>query len=179
MKSVFGSKREKTLAVITAVVLFCAAVFFGIVLPEIQHYHLQKQRLSKMREKLAKMNGDLMVKDQIQNFYARIEHLLVSEETEQREISALTQELTDLYSSLNVKVRSIKILPVTKQEFYTKLAVRIEMTGHIRDILKMIFSLERYREPISIEKLELFAQDTTDRVKAVFTVTKVTAELST
>jgi Tfp pilus assembly protein PilO len=168
--------REKTLAVITAIVIIGTLVFMIVIEPQLK---MRKTRLANLRQlqlKLMKMKRDLLVKDRIDSRYSQIEPLIVSHGTDQQEISLLTRELRDLYLKLNVNTRTIKILPVTNEEFYKRLSVRIEMSGHIKEILKFIYSVEAHANPIRIEQFGIKAKEITDNVQASFLITKVVAE---
>jgi len=170
------NKREKRLAIITGGVILGAAVFTFVIRPQLQHHRARLQHLRDLQLKLAKMKADLLARDKIDKMYSQVEPLISSKSSDQQELSALTREVSDLYSNLNVKIRSVKILPISREKFYRRLAVKIEMTGHIRNILQFIFSVERYQYPLRIEKLELAAQEISDNVKATVLITKVITE---
>jgi len=171
-----GNKREKWLAIIAAGVIFGAAVLTLVISPQLHRYKMQLQRLDDLQLKLAKMKADLLVRDRIDKLYSQVEPLISSEGTDQQELSVLTRELSDLYANLNMKIRSVKLLPITHEPYYRRLAIKIEMTGHIRNILQFIFSVERYQYPLRIERLELAAQETADNVLATVRITKVVTE---
>jgi Tfp pilus assembly protein PilO len=173
------NSREKVLAIIAMGVILGAVIFTVIIEPELKE---RKTRLARMRQlqlKLTKMKGDLLIKDRIDNIYSQIEPLIVSNGTNQQEISLFTRELSDLYSKLSVRTRTVKILPIANEEFYKRLSVRIEMSGHIREILNFVLSVETYPNPIRIEQFDLKAREIVDNVQASFLVTKVVAEPET
>jgi Tfp pilus assembly protein PilO len=173
------NSREKVLAIIAMSVILGAVTFTVIIEPQLKK---RKARLARMRQlelKLTKMKGDLLIKDRIDNIYSQIEPLIVSNGTNQQEISLFTRELSDLYSKLSVRTRTIKILPITNEEFYKRLSVRIEMSGHIREILHFVLSVETYPNPIRLEQFDLKAREIVDNVQASFLVTKVVAEPET
>jgi len=170
------NNREKWLAVIAGVVIFGAAVFTFVIRPQLSRYQGRLQHLRDLQLRLAGMKGDLLARDRIDKMYSQIEPLVTSKNTDQQELSALTRELSDLYANLNVKIRSVKILPVTREKSYRRLAVKIEMTGHIRSILQFIFAIEIYRCPLRVEKVQLVAREIPDNVQATVLITKVITE---
>jgi len=168
--------REKFLAVIAAVVIAAVVALSAVINPQLERRKARLEQLRQLQLKLAKMKSDLLVKDRIEKIYSKVEPLIASTGPNQQEISLFTRELSDLYSNLKVKIRSVKILPVTEEKFYRRLSIKVEMTGHIKSILRFIFSVETYQNPIRIEKLDLQAREIIDNVQASFLVTKIVAQ---
>jgi Tfp pilus assembly protein PilO len=176
VKNSSRSNREKVLVVITVSVALSASIFIVVIEPQLKEHKTRLMRMNQLQLKLTKMKGDLLVKDRIDSVYAQIEPLIASSGTDQQEISLLTRELSDLYSKRNVKTRTIKILPLTNEEFYRRLSVRIEMSGHIREILDFIASIERHPNPIRIEQFDIKSREIVDNVEVTFVITKVVAK---
>jgi len=170
------NNREKLLAIIAAGVITGAVMFTAVISSQLKERKRRLERMHQLQLKLTKMKGDLLIKDRIDEVYSRIEPLIASNGTEQQEISQFTRELGDLYSKLNVKIRSVKILPMVNEEFYRRLAVKIEMSGHIKNILNFISCVETYPDPIRIEQFDLKTRDTVDNIQASFLVSKVVAK---
>jgi len=168
-----GHKRERFLAAVTAVVVVGATLFTIIIAPQLQRRKDRLNHLIQLQLNLAKMKSNLLIKDRIDRTYEKIEPLISSVGTDQQEISVLTRQLSELYKNLNVRIRSVKILPVENERFYRRLNLRVEMTGHIRDILQFIRSVEAHSSPLRIEKLQLSAEQINDNVRATFMITKV------
>jgi Tfp pilus assembly protein PilO len=167
--------REKLLVIITIMVVLSAMAFAVIIEPQLKERKLRRERMHRLQLDLTKMQHNLLVKDRIDHVYSQIKPLIISSGTNQQEISRFTRELSDLYSKLNVNIRSVKILSILDEEFYRRLSVKIEMAGDIRDILKFILSIEGYPNPIRIEQLDLKAREIVDTVQASFLITKVVA----
>ncbi len=168
--------RQRFLAVMT-VLLIAAVVVFTLVIES--QFQQRKARLVRMRElqaKLARLQADLLVQNRVDRMYEQVEPLIAGTGNDQQEMSVLTRELSDLYSALNVKTRSVKLLPTVREEFYRLLSVKIEMQGHIRDVLQFILLIEAHASPLRIEQFGLKAREITDEVYASFLVTKVVAE---
>ena len=168
--------RQTFLAVTTVLLIVAVALFTLIIEPQLQE---RKARLARMRElqsKLARLQADLLVQNRVDRMYEQIEPLIAGTGTDQQQMSVFTRELTDLYSTLNVKTRSVKLLPTVKEEFYRLLSVKIEMQGHIQDILQFILLVEAHARALRIEQFGLKAREITDEVYASFLVTKVVAE---
>ena len=175
MKTSLGNNREKALAIATVGVVLGAIVFVVVIEPQLNKYKASAARTTNLRLKLAKIRGDLLVKDRIDSAYARIEPLIASSGTTHQEMSSFTRELDELFSEWKIRIRAIKILANVNEDFYRRLAVKIEMTGNIEDIVRFIHSVETHPNPIRIEQFELKAREIVDSVSASFLVTKVVA----
>lgn len=167
------NSREKVLAIITIIVILGAIIFTDIIEPQLIKRKARLVHMHQLQLKLTKMKADLLIKDRIDDIYSQIEPLVASSGTDQQEISLFTRELSGLYSKINVKTKTIKILPVLKEEFYRRLSVKIEMSGHIREILNFILSAETHHSPVRIEQFEFKVREIADYVEASFLVTKV------
>jgi len=176
MKSEEARHRERFLAVITAVILTAVFIFTMVVDPQLKQRRMLSQNLHQLQIKLTKMKGDLLIKDRIEKIYSQIEPLIATCDTEQQQISAFTRQLSQIYSKFNVKIRSVKILPVSDENFYRRLTIKIEMTGHIKDFLKFAIAVEGLTDPIRIEQFDLVAQQSKDNVRVSMVITKVVSE---
>jgi Tfp pilus assembly protein PilO len=167
--------RERLLATITVAVIIGAVIFACVIWPQLRERQLRLQRMRGLQLKLTRMQRDLLEKDRIDQVYSQIEPLISGTGTDLQEKSKFARELYDLFLTRNVQTRAVNPLPLLNEEFYRRLAIKIDMTGNIRDILKFIFAVETSANPIKIEKLELKARETVDDIRASFTVTKVVA----
>ena len=179
MSNFSGKNREKTLAIVTAVVIAGVLLFSTIIQPQLTKHKQLTEYRQKLQLKLAKIQGDMLVKDRIDNIYKQIEPLIVSTGTDQQQISLFTRELSNLYSKLNLKIRSVKILPNANEDFYKRLLIQIEMSGQIKDVLNFVLSVEVYRNPIKIERLDIKAQETPDHVQLTLVISKVISKAET
>ena len=168
--------REKLLAVIAAIVLVGTAVFGIVIAPQLRKHKQLLEHKHQSQLKLTKMQGDLLIKDRIDNIYSQVEPLITGSGTEQQEISLFTRQLGELCSKLNVKIRSVKILPSVNENFYRRLSIKIEMSGNVKDVLQFICSIETSQNPLRIEQFELKGQETSDNIGVSMLVTKVVAE---
>jgi len=170
------SNREKRLAVVTALLLVCSVMFGAIISPQLEERRIRLERLHGLELKLTKMESDLLMKDRIESVYSQIEPLIARTGTDQQEISLLARNLGELYSKLNVKIRSVKILPVLREQFYRRFSIKVEMTGHVRDVVSYILAVERSDNALRIERIDLKARDITDNVQGTFLITKIVAD---
>lgn len=171
-----GNRREKVLAAITGAVIVGAAVFTVVIKPQLEERRLRLRRLHQLQLKLTRMQRDLLMKDRIDSIYSQIEPLIMGTGTNLQEKSKFARELHELFSRLNVQTRVVTPLPIKNLEFYRRLAIKIEMTGNIKDVLNFVSAVEMYRNPIRIEQLDLSTRDAVDDVQASFTITKVVAK---
>jgi len=165
--------REKLLAAITVVVVVGVTAFTTIIEPQLDRNKELNGRLRLSQLKLAKMRGDLLVKDRIDSIYAGIEPLIAGTGSEQEEISTFARELHDLCSTLHV--RTMRILPTVKAESNMRLSSRIEMQGSVRDVFGFIARVAGHPRPMKIEQFDLKVQDIVDNAHASFLVTKIVA----
>jgi len=171
-----NKNREKVLAVLTMAIIIMVVIFVSIVDPSLKERKTKRQQLSNLQLRLTKIKSDILVKDRIDNLYRQIEPLLESGENQQQEISLFTRQLSDIYSKLNVKIRSVKILPVSNENFYRKLAIKLEMSCHVRELLRFVHELETIGQPVKIEKLDLKTADIADNLRLSLLISKVVAK---
>ncbi len=171
-----NKNREKILAVLTMTIITAAVIFVSIVNPKLTEHKTKLQQLSNLQLRLTKIKNDILIKDRIDNLYQQIEPLLESGENQQQEISLFTRQLSDIYSNLDMKIRSVKILPVNNDDFYRKLAIKLEMSCHIKELLTFVHELETIDQPVKIEKLDLKTDDTVDNIKLSLLISKVVAK---
>jgi Tfp pilus assembly protein PilO len=168
-------KREKLLITFTAVIIGTALLFITIIDPQLKKHKALSSKLSQLQLDLTKARRNLLVKDHIEKAYSQIEPLIATQDSGQQQISSFTRLLDQIYSKLNLKIRSVKILPIENENYYQKISVRIEMTGSIKDFLKFIENIEQNQEPIRIEQFELTSQETADTIIASLIISKITA----
>lgn len=171
--------REKILAVITVIVVVGALVFTVIIEPQLKKRQVSLARMNQLHLKLIKLKSDLLIKDRIDSVYAQIEPLIVGDGSDQQEKSHFTRELSELYSKLDITVTSTTILPTMNEEFYRRLSAKVQMHGHVMEILRFILAVEALSSPVRIEQFDFRARETVDNVNATFLVTKVVADSGT
>lgn len=170
------ASRQILLAAMTAGVIFVVGIFTLVVEPWQKERNARLARMHELQVKRARLQANLLVRNRIDRMYEQIEPLIAGAGNDQQEMSTFTRELSNLYSSLDVKTRSVKLLPTVKEEFYRLLSVKIEMQGQVRDVLRFVLLIEAHSGPLRIEQFGLKAREITDEVYASFLVTKVVAE---
>jgi len=168
-----SKKREKLLAIVTAAILISIFLFTTIIDPQLKKYNALSSQLSQLQLDLTRARGNLLIKDRIEKAYTQIEPLIAAKGTQQQQISDFTRLLDQIYSKLNVKIRSVKILPVADENYYRKLTIRIEMKGFAKDFLKFIEAVEQHTEPIRIEQFDLTVQESKDTIMASMIISKI------
>jgi Tfp pilus assembly protein PilO len=171
-----SKKREKRLALATAAVLGSVFLFTIIIDPQLKKHNVLASQFSQLQLDLTRARGNLLIKDRIEKAYAQIEPLIAAKGNEQQQISDFTRLLDQIYSKLNMKIRSVKILPVADESHYQKLSIRIEMTGFIKDFLKFIEAVEQHTEPVRIEQFDLTVQETKDNVMVSMIISKIVSK---
>ena len=175
MELTASKKRERLLVVLTAVVIGSVFLFTSIIDPQLKRHKTLSSQFLQLQLDLTKARGNLLIKDRIEKAYTQISPLIAVQNSQQQQISDFTRLLDQIYSKLNVKIRSVKILPVADENYYQKLSIRIEMTGIVKDFLKFIEAVEQHQEPIRIEQFDLTAQETQDTVMASMIISKIVA----
>lgn len=168
-----SQKREKVLAIATVVILGSIFLFTSIIDPQLKKHKGLMSRLTQHQLDLTKARGNLLIKDRIEKAYIQIDPLIATQDSQQQQISDFTRLLDQIYSKLNIKIRSVKILPVADENYYRKLTIRIEMTGFVKDFLKFIEAVEQHTEPIRIEQFDLTSQETKDTIMASMIISKI------
>lgn len=165
--------REKALALVTAVIIASVLLFAIIIRPEIKRRREYIENLNHLRLKLLKMQSNVQIKDRIEKVYSEVKPIIEAEGAEQEQLSAFTKELSNIYSELNIKIRSVKILPSVKKRFYTRFQIKIELSGEVRDFLKFVYAIEGYPKAVRLEQLDLKSQEIRNQVRVSLLVSKV------
>ncbi|MBN2591528.1 MAG: hypothetical protein JXA96_16805 [Sedimentisphaerales bacterium] len=169
--------REKILAIVTIIVVLGALAFSIIIEPQLAKRKKSLEEMYQLQLKLTKMRTDVRMKDRTDNIYSVYEPVIASIGNDAKDLSVFARELRNLYNKLEVKNMSIN--PIIKEEFFKQLSMKIEVSGKIQDILSFILEVERYKNPIHIERMDIISHEITDTVKATFVITKVVAEANT
>jgi len=168
-----SKKREKLLAIVTAAILGSIFLFTTIIDPQLKKHKALAAQYTQLQLNLTRAKGNLLIKDRIEKVYTQIEPLIAAQGSEQQQISDFTRLLDQIYSKLNVKIRSVKILPATDESYYRKLTIRIEMKGFVKDFLKFIEAVEQHTEPVRIEQFDLTVQESKDTIIASMIISKI------
>lgn len=166
-------RRERVLGIITAMMIggfILYKIFMGGM---IAGYSEARAKTRELAGEWGKVQADIKVRDEMEVMYSQVKPMLANGGVEQRDISAFTRETSRLYSQRNLKVRSVRILPTTKGEYYGKLALRVELSGEVGEILKLLGDIEGMDSPVRVEELEVSVQDRADNVRAGFVISKM------
>lgn len=169
-------KRETILFGVTVAVIIATVLFATVVAPQWQRRRQGLNDVRSLQLSLAKMRGDLLVKDKIEAVYAQLQPYMASQGSDQQEISAFTCGLNDVYSKLKLKIRSVKILPVTREPSCRRFAVKIEMEGATSHVLSFLSALAVHPDPIRIDRFDLKTLAAPDQIHGAFVISKVVVE---
>lgn len=168
-----SKKREKLLAIVAAAILGSTFLFTTIIDPQLKKNKTLSSQFAQLQLDLTRARSNLLIKDRIEKAYTKIEPLIAAQGNQQQQISDFTRLLDQIYSKLNMKIRSVKILPVADENYYRKLTIRIEMKGAVKDFLKFIEAVEQHAEPIRIEQLDLTSHEAKDTIMASMIISKI------
>jgi Tfp pilus assembly protein PilO len=169
-------RRDTILFGVTVAVILGGLLFAAVVRPQWQRRRQGLQDVRGLQLTLAKMRGDLLVKDRIEAVYAQLQPYMGQHGSDQQEISAFTRDLNDMYSKLKLKIRSMKILPITREPSYRRFSVKIEVEGASSHVLALVSAVATHPDPIRIDQFDLKAQSVTDQVQGSFAISKIVVE---
>ena len=173
------SRREKTLARITAILIALAIVFGGVVKPQLKQRRQLMQRKGELEKEAFLTQENLHLRNSVEKIHGvLVESLIISGGTESQEIAQLFRELRQLYEKQDLTPKSQSKLPTLFEPSYTVLSVKIELQGNINRIMRFIRSIAEAEAPLGIAKCEIQAQDQRDTVKAFFTVNKIVSKMA-
>lgn len=167
------NQREKILGLSTVIITLAVLFYIVMLEPQIKRHDVLRKQLDNLNVRYTKMRTDVLMRDRINNAFGQVQHLISTTGTEQQQISNFTRELSDVYSNQNIKVRSVKILPCLREPHYTQLTIKADLTGHIRDFIKLVSQLETLNKPVRIESFELNSQGPTDNIHVSLMITKI------
>ncbi len=168
--------REKYLVLITATVIAIGIIYAVAVNPQLRRRKTIVRNMAELELRLAKMKRDTLIKDQIDGLYRKVEHLIAGTGSEQQDLSLFAGQLAKLYSELDLKIRSVKILPDLDESFYKRLSIKIEMLGNARNVISFIIRVETCDNPIKIEQLIMKAQEPAGYIQSTFVISKIVAK---
>lgn len=168
-----SKKREKLLAIITAATLGLVLLFTAIIDPQLKKHKILSSQLAQLQLDLTRARGNLRIKDRIEKAYVQISPLIATQNSQQQQKSNFTRLLDQIYSKLNVKIRSVRLLPPTDENHYQKLSIRIEMKAFVKDFIKFVDAVEQHTEPIRIEQFDLTSQETKDAIMVSMIISKI------
>ena len=168
--------REKLLAVITIAMLVVIFLFSSIIDPQLKERKKLLERYDRLFLEMTKTQANVLIRDRIEKVYSEVEPFIASHGNQQQQISKFTNVLDQMYSKLNVQIRSVKILPVSEENSCRRLTIRIEMTGSVTEFLKFVQAVEKHPEPIKIEQFELTAQELKDTVRVSMLVSRIVTQ---
>lgn len=166
-------KRQKYLIYATVLLMLLVSVDKFVVAPLAQMIDSQNTQLAQVRQKLSKMRSDMLAREQINKLYSSVKYLIDSSDSTQHEIAEFSKLLNDLYTPVNVQVRSIKILPDIQEKYWRKIAMKIQMHGNIKNVLKFAQSVNKANSAIAIEDLQISSTRETDIVNAEIKITNL------
>jgi len=168
--------REKHLVVITATVIAISIIYAVAVNPQLRRRKTIVHNMAELELRLAKIKRDTLIKDQIDGLYRKVEPLIAGTGSEQQDLSMFAGQLAKLYSELDLKIRSVKILPDLDENFYKRLSIKIELLGNARNVINFITRIETCDNPIKIEQLIIKAQEPAGYIQATFVISKIIAK---
>ncbi len=120
--------------------------------PQLARY---SNREAEPRDAAQKQNTELTKKE---GYLATLRDnlsFLKSRVLTQAELSQLVDEITNLGSSSNVEVSSIKFRTTKEKSKYTEVFVDIELQSRYREIIKYLRKLETLSKPVSLHTLSI------------------------
>lgn len=171
-------KREKLLAIVTGILILTTVVYSSVLKPQINKRAELLSELTQKKIMFTEMQADILIKDRIEDSYARMASQLESDRTDQEEKSIFSQEFQTLNSKFNLKPDFIKFLPMIKNEFYRKILIKVELKGGINNIVEFISNVENEKQTIKFEEISFLTRDRDDNIQLSFVLSKVISNAS-
>lgn len=173
------SKREKTLALITGIVILGTLALTAVVDPQLDRRNRLRDEKAQLELRATKIQKDLYLKNHVESLYAQIRPFLSSAYDETRETSSFIREIREVYTQLNLKPRLLSQEATRRENGYTILSLRIDLSANIKPLLHFIDAVEQSHSPIAIRRCELKADNIKGSIIASFIITKVIATKET
>ena len=154
MFSINLSKREKSIFIITAVLIAAALLFNFLLEPGIEKFRTANNEIAVKKAVIKKYAGLLEKKDLITAEYSRYAG-------SDKDISQVLNYLENLAGSLRVRTRNIKPGQVFESVLYNEYKLELEVEGEPEYIIKFLSEIARFPALIVLKKfdLKLFSQD--------------------
>ena len=170
------SKRERTLAVTTAILIVFVVMFSRVIKPQLKH----RRQLLKQQANIALLatqtQANLYLKNHIEKKHDLAKPLTVSDRTEDQEVSDFFRKMRQLCEKQNLMPKSENKLPTLHRTSHKVLSFHIVLQGNVNQILRFIRSLEVSEMPIDIIKCEVKAQESRDIVQVSLNINKIITE---
>ena len=167
-------ERQRSIAVITIIVIIAALLYLLVVAPAITKIRKQKLAMLQLRAELSRVRADMKAKDRTEQQYEKVKFLFSSAGSAQQDISQFSKQLNSMYADVDIQIRSIKIMPVEEHKYYRKISIKLEFTGPVRDVFMLLFKIET-AAAISIDKMAIRAGRSIDKITATVLLSKITA----
>ena len=169
------AKREKRLGAAFAVVAVGAVFYTQLLEPALHRRSLLTQQVFDLRVRLAKMRGDLLLRDRVEQRYARLSSQIRQTVSPDQETARFLVELEKLSAGLALGVTSVKPTPPTVTPTHTRLAVRIDLAGPTMELARFLGAIEQDDSAIRVERLQIVCRKRPGFVNANLTISKALA----
>lgn len=155
--------RHRFLALgLTVIVLILGFEVFDRVWIGKHNYY--QEHLADLQDRLQRLNGLLSTQDDLEQMLERIRQdssadaYYLPEESPTLAATSLQQRVRQAVESNGGNLVSTQILPVVAEDGFSRVAIRVQMTGDIDAVQKMLYALESARPLSFIDALQIRAQ---------------------
>ncbi len=176
------SRRERILAIITAILIVAVVLFEFILEPQLNTQKELIARNTDLSLKATVIQNDLRLRNQVEQQYSRIKTQLIRGDeddhkprTNDQELGTFAKSLIDLHEKHGLIRKSFTLSGTEEQPSFKVLRLQLEVQGHINRMLGFIQAIEFSPEPWSIFRCDMRAQDQKDIVVVRFEIHKIVA----
>ena len=149
------SKREKTFVYATALVVFFAAVDRLVYYPIVNHFNELDQEILKQEEQIRKNWRSLAVREAVLKSYSAYDGYALTAGSDEEEVANLLNEIEALARKTGLSLINVKPKPLTKEEFWKRYPVEVEVETEWAPLLKFIYGLYSSKFFLRVKHLRL------------------------
>jgi len=150
------SKRERTLVIGVASLVFASLLYIFLVEPVIKRYGGTGEQIEAKRLKLKKASKLLKQKEQVSSLFQELSGIVKSGQgSQEEEMAELLSEIENLARESNIRISGMKPLSIKEISFYKKYTVEIDSEGSIEELMKFLHAVQASPQVLKVEQLEL------------------------
>lgn len=167
--------REKRLALVTLVVALSALCYKFVFLPQLENLWTLEDKTAELRLQVIEMERALARGDRIERLYRNYETAISQKGTDLQESAAFLRTLADITKRNDMTVIRQEQPPILPSRYYKIFSVRLGVNTRPIWLAKFLRDLQRGKELIRVEDVEIKALDDKQNLSVNMKLTKVVA----
>lgn len=160
------SARESRLLRFTLLALAALLVTRLLWYPMLRERRGVRARLAEAELTRHIVERNLLARDTVEESFTALQDLLRQEHSDEEELSEFLRSLSEMFSPLAVKVGAVSALPPEQATSFKKHTVRLELTGELAEVARLLLQISLSQLPIRTERIELTGSGPGGRVQA-------------